>query len=146
VEAVTFDGKERQRSMVKTEIGSKIFLNDFPVTGARAKVRMTFKGQEIPIMIHCGFWEDIEVFEERDFIREHDIVKVVKEKLAERRNVKSFNKIVELNLAYFAHEFEGEPDLLAPYYFIEIEFEDRNAMEAGISQGPRRVFWLPAYR
>jgi hypothetical protein len=145
-EAITFNGKERRRSKVKTEIASKISLNGISVTGARAKVRMVFKNQARPIMIHRGLWENIEVYEERELVREHDIIKTVKEKLAKRSNCKSVNNIVDVKLAYLAAEFEGGPDLLAPYYFIDVEFEDRNAQEVGIEQGPRQVFWLPAYR
>lgn len=145
-EAITFDGKERRRDKAKTEIASKISLNGITVTGARAKVRMVFKDQEKPMVIHRGLWENIEVYEERELVREHDIIKTVKEKLDKRSNCKSINNTVDIKLAYLAAEFEGEPDLLAPYYFIDVEFEDKNAHEVGIEQGPRQVFWLPAYR
>jgi len=145
-EAVTFDGKERRKSKVKTEIGSKIVLNGTPVVGPRAKVRMIFKGQESPILIHRGLWEDIEVYEEREVVREHDIVKVVREKLTKRRNGRAYYNVIDIKLAYFAHEFNGGPDILAPFYFIEVEYEDINAEKKDVMQGLRQIFWLPAYR
>lgn len=145
-DAVVFDGKERTKAKVKTEVASKISLGDIPVTGPRAKVRMGFKEDEKPVMIHCGLWEEIEVYEEKELVREHDIVKTVKEKLAKRSNCKAVTAIVDVKLAYFAGEFAGGPDLLAPYYFIDVEFEDKDGREQGIEQGPRQLIWLPAYR
>ncbi len=144
--AITFDGKERKKKKIKTEIKSKITLNDVAVVGPRAKVRMVFNDPKRPLMIHCGLWKHIEVFEKRELVREHDIIKVIKEKLARREERKVCYDVVDIKLAYFAREFEGGPDLLAPYYFIEIEFEDEKGRESGISQGPKQIFWLPAYR
>jgi hypothetical protein len=145
-EAVTFDGKERKKAKVKSEVASRMSLNGIAVTGGRAKVRMVFKEREQPIMIHCGLWENIEIYEKRELVSEHDVAKTVKEKLDRRSNCKSANRIVDVKLAYFASEFNGGPDVLAPYYFVEMEFEDKNAREFGIEQGPKQIFWLPAYR
>ena len=97
-------------------------------------------------MIHRGLWERINVYEERERIREHDVVKVVKERLDKRRCDKSFYDIRDIKLAYFAREFSGAPDILAPYYFIEIEFDDNNDEKTRRSQGPRQIIHLPAYR
>jgi hypothetical protein len=97
-------------------------------------------------MIHCGLWEHIEVYEEREWIREHDVVKIIKEKLSSRCCDQKGYDIIDINLAYYAREFSGGPDLLAPYYFIEIEFVDSNAEKVQIAQGPRQIFNLPAYR
>lgn len=155
-EAIVFDGKERKRIKNKTEIRSEIELNEIPVVGPRAKVRMVFKDQEKPILIHSCLWDKLEVYEEREAVRIHDVVKVVKEKLMERRSCtdKSIEKrgsavrydIISTRLAYFADEYDGGADLLAPYYFVEVEFEDAKAKKNGITQGPRQFFWLPAYR
>ena len=147
-DAVTFDGKERRKRKSKTEIASRITLNGIAVTGPRANVRMAFQDREIPIMIHCGLWERIEVYEERELVREHDVARAVKDKLAERNKCccKDANRINDIKLAYLAAEYTGGPDVLAPYYFIEVEFEDRRAKELGVEQGPRQAFWLPAYR
>jgi hypothetical protein len=145
-QAITFDGKERSKTNIKTEISSKTTLNDIPVEGPRSKVRMIFKDQEKPIMMHLGLWENIEVFEERELIREHDVYTVVKEKLINRhKGGKNFD-IIDIILAYYADEFRGGPDILAPYYFVEVEYEDKKAREQGISDGPRQIFTVPAYR
>ena len=145
-EAVVFDGKERRKKKIKTEISSKITLNDIPVEGPRSKVRMIFKDQEEPIMMHIGMWENIEVFEERELIREHDVYTIVKEKLAQRQKGGRNYDIVDIRLAYYADEFRGGPDLLVPYYFVEVEYEDKKARELGITEGIRQIFPIPAYR
>jgi len=145
-DAIIYDGKERQPRKNKTEIGSKILLNDIPVVGPRAKVRIVFKDQDKPIFLYRGLWEGIEVYEEKELVRAHDVVKVLKEKLADRRKVRAYYEIISTRLAYFADEYGGGPDLLTPFYFIEIEYEDVNAKKSGITQGPREVFWLPASR
>ena len=145
-DAITYDGKERQTSTNKTEIGSKILLNDIRVVGPRAKVRIVFKNQVNPIFLYRGLWERIDVYEEKELIRAHDIVRVLKEKLADRRKFRANYEILSTKLAYFADEYSGGPDLLTPFYFIEIEHEDVDAKKSGITQGPRQVFWLPAYR
>ena len=145
-EAVIFDGKKRSKKKIKTEISSKTTLNDIPVEGPRSKVRMIFKGQEKPIMMHLGMWENIEVFEERELIRKHDVFTVIKEKLAERQKSEINYDIVDIKLAYYADEFKGGPDLLVPYYFVEIEYEDKKAREMGITEGAKQIFPVPAYR
>lgn len=143
--AVVFDGKERRKTPIKTEISSKIALNDIPVVGPRAKVRMVFKDREKPVMIHRGLWESIEPFEERELVREHDVVAAVREKLAQRRNGKAYYDVVDIKLAYFAQEFCGGPDLLVPFYFVEVEFVARSD-DKTVTQGPRQVLRVPAYR
>ena len=145
-EAVTFDGKERSKKKTKTEINSETTLNDILVEGPRSKVRMIFKDQEKPIMMHLGMWEKIEVFEERELIREHDVFTIIKEKLAQRQKDGKNYDIVDLRLAYYADEFRGGPDLLVPYYFVEVEYEDKKARELGITEGARQIFPVPAYR
>ena len=145
-EAVVFDGKERTKKKIKTEIHSKIMLNDIPVEGPRSKIRMTFKDQEKPIMMHLGTWENIEIFEERELIREHDVYTIVKDKLSQRLKGDLNYDIVDIKLAYYADEFKGGPDLLVPYYFVEIENEDKKAREMGITDGIKQMIPIPAYR
>lgn len=145
-QSVAFDGKERRRINLKTEIGSKIELNSIRVIGPRAKVRMVFKDQASPISIHRGLWESLEVYEERELLREHDIHTALKEKLAKRRDSSAYYHVVDCKIAYSAQEFCGGPDILAPFYFIEVEFEAANAEKRGVTQGPRQIFMLPAYR
>lgn len=145
-EAVIFDGKERTKKKIKTEVRSQMSLNDIPVEGPRSKVRMIFKELDRPIMIHLGMWESIEIYEERELIREHDVYTIVKEKLAQRQKNEINYDIVDIKLAYYADEFKGGPDLLIPYYFVEIEYEDKKGREMGIAQGARQIFPVPAYR
>jgi len=144
--SITFDRKERRSVDIKTEIGSKIELNGIRVLGPRAKVRMVFKDQTTPISIHRGLWESIEVYEERELVREHDIYAEVKEKLTSRRDCWVLYNVVDCKIAYFAQEFCSGPDILVPFYFIEVEYEAANAEKKGVTQGPRQIFMLPAYR
>ena len=143
---VFFDGKERRKKKVKTEISSRICLDDILAVGPRAKVRMVFKDREKPVLIHRGVWDTLEVFEERELVRENDVVGAVRRKLDGRAKDGVRYDIVDVKLAYFAREFHGGPDILAPFYFIEVEFEDKSSEKVDITEGPRQVFWVPAYR
>lgn len=144
--SVTFDGKEKQKAKVNIEFISRITLNSIPVTGPRGKIRMAFKEQETPILILRGLWETIDIYDEKEIVPDAEIVKAVSERLLQRRNEKTNYRMVDIKLAYFAGEFRSEPDLLEPYYFVEVEFDDPKAREVGIKQGPRQMIRLPACR
>jgi hypothetical protein len=146
-DGIVFDGKERKRVPIKTEIASNISLNSIQVVGPRAKIRMVFKEKERPVLIHLGLWESLEVYEEHELVREHDAVDTVREKLARRsRCGEAFYDITEVKLAYFAREFKGGPDLLAPYFFVEVEHRDEKLKAPPNAQQPKHVIWFPAYR
>lgn len=143
-DAILFDGKERRKQRVKTDVSSRILINDIPVTGPRAKVRMVFKDVERPIFIYCALWADLEIFEERELVSQHDVFLTVKEKLADRQCRTPRYTVGDVRLAYFAPKFKGGPDLLEPYYFVEIEYADPKNQKGVEIQGPRQVFWIPA--
>jgi hypothetical protein len=146
-DGIVFDGKERKRVPIKTEIASDISLNSIQVVGPRAKIRMIFKEMERPAFIHRGLWESLEIYEERELVREHDAVEAVREKLARRsRCGEAYYDITEVRLAYFAREFQGGPDLLAPYYFVEVEHRDEKLQAPPNAQQPKHVVWFPAFR
>lgn len=146
-EAVVFDGKERRRVKAKTDVMSNITLNGVPVVGPRGKVRMIFKNSDKPVMVHAGLWESISVYEERELVREHDIVSTVRDRLAQRGDCQEKNYDVrEIKLVYFADEYTGGPDLLVPNYLIEIELRDPRYTGKAQIQGPRQVIRLPAFR
>jgi hypothetical protein len=146
-EAVVFDGKERRREKAKTDVASNISLNGISVDGPRAKVRMIFKSGKSPVMLHVGLWEKLSVYEERELVREHDIIRTVREKLAQRSDCKSRTYDVrDVRLVYFANEYNGGPDLLTPSYFVEVEFLDPRYAGKESIQGPRQVLRLPAFR
>jgi hypothetical protein len=146
-EAVVFDGKQRRRMKAKTDVASSISVNGIPVVGARGKVRMIFKAQERPSMIHVGLWEALSVHEERELVREHDVVRAVRDRLDQRTKCqdKAYD-VRDVRLVYFADEYGGGPDLLAPSYFIELEFRDPRYSGKLPIQGPRQVVRVPAYR
>ena len=146
-EAVVFNGKERRRVKAKTDVMAKIALNGVPVVGPRGKVRMIFKEAERPVMVHAGTWDGLSVFEERELVRDHDVVRAVRDGLARREECgKRPYCIRDVRLVYFADEFRGGPDLLAPEYHVEVEFRDPRYSGKEQIQGPRQVVRLPAYR
>lgn len=144
--AVTFNGKQRKEVGAKTELASDITLNGIRVVGPRAKIRMVFKTPKQPALIHRGLWEGLEVYEERDLLRENDAVGIVKHRLSQTRERKLHADVIDARLAYFAAPFCGGPDLLTPFYFIEVQYEDLGSSHGRATQGPRQLFQVPAYR
>lgn len=146
-EAVSFDGRERSYQKISSEIVAKIALNGIQVTGPRARLKITFKANaRRPAVIHRGLWDEIQLFEERELVRENDIAAAVKDRLAVRGKDASHYKLLDIRLAYFATEYTGGPDLLKPYYFVEVEFFPTNRESKARVAGPRQTLWLPAYR
>lgn len=147
-EGFVFDGKERRPVKIKTDVSSHIKLNNVPVVGPRGKVRLMFKQEERPVMMHVGLWNSLSVYEERELVREHDAVHYVHDRLAQRGECHTRNyDIRNVQLVYMADEFRGGPDLLAPEYLIEIEMRDpRHKDQQHASQGPRQVLRVPAFR
>jgi hypothetical protein len=143
-DAIVFDGKERKPYPIKTEIASKITLNDIPVVGPRAKVRMVFLDQDKPVFVHRALWQSLEPFDERKLVDAGEIERAVTERLTDRRRAVPY-KMSDIRLVYFAQEYSGGPDLLAPFYFVEVEFEPREGEKAE-TQGIKQVLRLPAYR
>jgi hypothetical protein len=138
-EAVIFDGKERNRERVSTDIRSRIELNGIEVVGPRGKVRMVFKTDPVPVFIHIGLWDELSVFEERE------VASTIRDRLADRaEGCARTAKLVDLRVVYWAGEFQGGPDLLTPWYFAEMELIDEHAREG--AQGPRQVLRVPAFR
>ena len=146
-EAVVFDGKARKRLKAKTDVGADIAVNGIPVVGPRGKVRMVFKAAERPVMMHVGLWESLTVYEERELVSAHDVVRTVRDKLASRTECgKRDYDVRDVRLVYYAHEFAGGPDLLAPWYFVEVELREPRHGGTDDAQGPRQVMRIPAYR
>lgn len=56
------------------------------------------------------------------------------------------SRLVSLRLVYWADEFKGGPDLLAPWYFAEIEHSDPRYAGKEPIQGPRQLLRIPAFR
>lgn len=146
-EAVVFDGKERRSEKAKTDVISHIALNGIEVTGPRAKVRMVFKTDDRPVMIHAGLWDKLSRHDERELVSEHDVAAAIRGGLADRKDCSTrASKLTDLRLVYWADAFTGGPDLLAPWYFAEIEHTDPRYDGKDPIQGPRQVLRLPAFR
>jgi hypothetical protein len=146
-EGVVFDGRSRKRMAVGTVVGSKATLDGLPVSGPRGRIKMIFKDAERPAFIHRGLWDALEPYEEREIVREHDAVAAVRGELERRRDCGTpFYDVVDVKLAYWADAFGGGPDLLAPSYFVEVEYKDLNPKDRPDLQGPRQLIRVPAYR
>jgi hypothetical protein len=146
-EAVVFDGKERRRMKAKTDVLSKISLNGVPVVGPRGKVRMIFKSDDRPVMMHTSLWESLAIYEERELVREHDAVRMAHDRLTQRGDSREKPYDVrDVRLVYFADEYRGGPDVLAPEYLVEVEFRDPRYAGKQAIQGPRQVIRLDASR
>jgi hypothetical protein len=149
-DAIVFDGRERRKVPAKTDVISHIALDGVPVVGPRAKVRAVFKHDERPVMLHVGLWDSLQGHETRERVREHDVIRSVDEKLAQRQRCgQRAYDLRDLRLVYMAGEFAGAPDLLVPEYHVEIELRHLHA-GAGKARpagpAPRQVLRLPAWR
>jgi len=144
--AVLYDGRERRKKSATTEITSRYALDGIPLVGPRAKARFVFKDGGLPLMMHISAWEELEFYAEAERVREHELVMKVREDLNETRDCSARYNIVDVRLAYFAEEYKGGPDLLAPSYFVEVEYTNEPAHVKEQTQGIRRMIQYPAYR
>lgn len=146
-EAVVFDGKNRRSVKAKTDVMSHALLNGIPVVGPRAKARFIFKANELPVMMHVGFWESLVVHEERELVREHDVARCIGDRLSQRNRCEGRDyRLCDMRLVYMADEFRSAPDLLSPEYLVEIELRDQQHDCKNPPIPPRQVIRLPAFR
>jgi hypothetical protein len=149
-EAVVFDGRERRRVKARTDAGVRLRINGTPVSGPRTRIRAVFGGSENPLMVHVAAWERLETYTEGELIREHDVIAELERSMRGRKDCgMAIHVKSDVRLAYAAtEEFRGSPDLLAPYYFVEIESPRRNDRPGAADPGPapRQLRKLPAWR
>jgi hypothetical protein len=146
-EAVVFDGRERRRVPARTEAGVRIALNGVPVSGPRTRIRAVFAEDELPILLHVAAWERLEIHAEAELIREHDAIAALERSLRGRTDCDQVFQVHGIRLVYAAtEEYRGSPDLLAPYYLIEIAVRPRKDHQPETSIAPRRLLRVPAWR
>jgi hypothetical protein len=138
---------ERRKVTTATNIRSQIQSNGIPAVGPRGKVRMLFKDRRQPVLMQVGLWESLEVYEERDLVSENDVARAVQDKLAERNRCgeRTYN-LNDVRLVYFAGEYNGGPDLLAPEYLVEVEYRDLRYAGREPTWDPRQAICLPIVR
>ena len=139
------DRSDVRRVPVKTDVVSDLRLNDHHVTGPRAKIRLIFKHARQPACIHRSLWEKLEVFDERPMLSEDEAYHRVSNRIARRGQASKNWRMLNMRLAYYADELSGAPDLLLPYYFIEVEYRDPKSVEPR-RQGARQLIKVPASR
>jgi len=147
-EAIVFDGRERTRVRARTDAGVRLRLNGVPVSGPRTRIRAVFGNDELPLMVHVAVWERLEHHADAELVRAHDVVGAIEKSLKGRKDCGVAIRIRDMRLAYAAaEEFHGRPDLLAPYYFVEVESPVRDSKRGSDpGQGPRQLMKVPAWR
>jgi hypothetical protein len=145
-QAVVFDGKERRRVPGRAEVSARFELNDIPVMGVRARLRAVFHDITRPVLLLRCLFDKLELHETRELVRVNDAYMLLREKLATRKDCKPNWNLLGTRLAYVAAEYCGGPDLLAPYYLLEVEYSTGGDQVRLGRQGPRQMFRFPAYR
>jgi len=147
-EAVVFDGKERKRVRARTDAGVRFALNGIALSGPRTRIRAIFGSDERPLMLHVAVWDRLEHYADAELVREHDVLVALEKSLRGRKDCDVVVRANGLRLAYAAsEEFHGRPDLLAPYYFVEVESPIRGSKSRSDGgQSPRQLLKIPAWR
>ena len=143
VQAVRFDGKERTRFAVKTDVRSKVTLDGIPVTGPRAGVSATFLDDDRPLRLIATTWDAVELDHEAELVEEGEALERVLEAARHRKERRGTDlTVVSSVLAYWAAPYEGGADLLTPSWFIELAHP---ADEHG-NDGPKQLVRVAATR
>lgn len=132
------------RVPMRVDVSSHIQLDGLPVIGPRAKIRAAFGEWETPQFLHVGLWESVELYKKGELIPKDRLATTIDERTA-RRDRESALKVRDIDLAYWAREYQGGADILEPYYFVEIEHLDVSDQSADEGSGPRQVLQFLAY-
>ena len=130
----------------RTDAGVRLRLNGLPVSGPRTRIRAVFGNDELPLMVHVAVWERLELHLEAELVRRHDVVSALERSIRGRTECNLAVRIKDIRLVYAAsEEFQGRPDLLAPYYFVEGKSPHRWS-KGDPGQAPRQLLKIPAWR
>ena len=140
--AVRFDGKERSRFAVKTDVRGRVTLDGIPVTGPRAGVSATFLDDDRPVRLLATTWDTVELDHEAELVEEGEALERVLESARHRKGRTEELSVVSSVLAYWAAPYEGGADLLEPSWFVELAHP---ADEYG-NDGPKQLVRVPATR
>jgi hypothetical protein len=141
-EAVTFDGKERRRHPVKTDVRARVFLNEVPVSGPRTGASLTFTDSEVPLRMMVTSWASLERYGERELIEKDEVLAELQSAVKHRNGRTDGLEVRSANLAFWAAPYAGGADLLEPSWFVEVEHTDVDTD----GQAPRQLLRLPATR
>ena len=120
-EGVRFDGKERMRFAVKTDVRAHVTVNGLTVSGPRAGLSATFTDGDRPIRLFAASWDTLEGFDERPLLDRDEVIADLLSTRPERYAKRAPVKVLEATLGYWAGEYTGGADLLEPSWFVEIE-------------------------
>ncbi|NUU19390.1 hypothetical protein HP550_19250 [Cellulomonas humilata] len=140
--AVRFDGKERTRFAVKTDVRARVTLDGIPVTGPRAGVNATFLDDDRPLRLMATTWDAVELYREAELVEEGEVLERVLEAARHRAGRTEKLSVVSSVLAYWAAPYEGGADLLEPSWFVEL---GHPSDEYG-NDGPKQLVRVPATR
>jgi len=143
VHAVRFDGKERTRFAVKTDVRGRVTLDGIPVTGPRAGVSATFLDDDRPLRLMATTWDAVELDHEAELVEEGEVIERVLEAARHRKERRGTHlEVASSVLAYWAAPYGGGADLLEPSWFIELAHP---ADEYG-NDGPKQMVRVSATR
>jgi hypothetical protein len=145
-EAVMETGEkgEATRVPMRVDVSSHVQLDGLPVMGPRAKVRAAFGDGEVPLFMHIGLWETVDVYKTGELIPKDRLHKVIDDRVR-RRERQIELRVRDITLAYWAREYRGGADVLEPYYFVEIEHLGPDQKQDEEGSGPRQVLQFLAY-
>ena len=142
VAAVRYDGKERTRFPIKTDVRSRVTLDGIPVTGPRAGLSATFLDDERPLRLMIATWDSIEVDHQAELVEEGEVIERLLAGARHRRGSGGELNVVTTTLAYWAAPYEGGADLLEPSWFVELA----SPADKHGNDGPKQLVRVPATR
>lgn len=141
-EGVHFDGKERTRFPVKTDVRARVAINGLPVSGPRSGASALFTDTEEPLRFHATTWAALEKYDERTLVEKDDAIAELIASRADRHRTKAHIEIAHAKLGYWAGEYCGGADVLEPSWFVEyVQVTEKRA-----GNEPRKLIRLPAVR
>lgn len=141
-EAVTFDGKERRRHPIKTDVRARVVLNEVPVSGPRTGASLTFTDHEVPLRMMVTTWQDLEVYGERELVEREEALEELLSAARHRDGRSEAFEVLSATLAYWAGPYTGGADLLEPSWFVEVAHTGDGIGD----QVPKQLLRLPATR
>ena len=139
-EAVRFDGKDRVRFPVKTDVRARVTLDGIPVSGPRAGASAVFTDGDAPLRLLVATWDSVDRYDERRLVSADEAVGTLLAGRDKRGPRPSLVEVVSATLGYWAGEYAGGTDVLEPSWFVELA----HAGDPKSGPGPRQLVRLPA--
>ena len=139
-EAVRFDGKERYKFPVKTDVRARVTIDGLPVSGPRAGASAVFTDGDAPLRLLVATWDSVDQYDERRLVGADEAVGTLLAGRDKRGPRSGPVEVVSATLGYWAGEYAGGADVLEPSWFVELAHTE--IRKSG--PGPRQLVRLPA--